>query len=691
MVEAPDIDGWRQAASPRRAWLTLLIFFPTFAAVQWMADAPWFQGTPLEIALLSIFALLFGWTMLGFWTAVLGFVVMLRGERYSITSLLARAPPILSSGARTAVVMPICNEDAQRVFAGLGAVYRSLARTHQLDRFEFFALSDTQDPACWVEEEEAWDALCRALGRPDAIHYRRRRNHIKRKSGNIAEFLRRHGRRFRYFIVLDADSIMTGTTMVDLVRIMERRPTIGILQTLPLAVGRVSLIARAQQFAQRVYGPMFAAGINYWQLGETHYWGHNAIIRTAPFMRHCLLPRLPGRAPLGGEILSHDFVEAALMRRAGYEVWLAPELGGSYEETPPSLLDELKRDRRWCQGNLQHLRLLTVAGLHPLHRVLFVNGALSYVSAALWLLLIVLGGIEAMQGAHNRVGWMGAHSLLPLFVTTLVMLLLPKVLGAALVTLQGRLSAFAGVGAFSASLGAETLLSVLFAPIRMIFYSRFVLATLLGRTVQWRGQRRDDYGTSWGEALRRHGVSGIAALAFGVLLWRSVPGYVVWVAPVLVPLMLAAPLSVWTSRASLGRRARDAGLFIVPEERRPPRELVWLFRGLTVQRATSERHGAVMNDPCLRALMHPQVNALHLSLLPRRAETADTLARHAHLRRRVLEEGMAALSVHERLRLLSDPVSVTRLHTELWAAEAPLFGESIPPPDTANDAAVKSA
>lgn len=460
--------------------------------------------------------------------------------------------------------------------------------------------------------------------------------------------------------------------MVDLVRIMERRPRLGILQTLPVAIGRTSLIARAQQFAQRVYGPLFAAGINHWQLGDTQYWGHNAIIRVAPFMHHCLLPRLPGRPPLGGEVLSHDFVEAALMRRAGYEVWLTPELGGSFEETPPSLLDELKRDRRWCQGNLQHLRLLAVDGLHPLHRVLFLNGALAYAASLLWLLLIVLGSVEAVA---NTSGLASGPALLPLFAATMAMLFVPKFLGAFLVLYGRRTATFAGIRAFLMSILAETLLSALLAPIRMLFYSRFVLATLLGRTVQWRGQQRDDYGVAWRDAIVRHAGGMLGAAAFGLALLHAAPAYCAWLAPVLVPLLLAAPVSVWTSRATLGRRARSLGLFVVPEERRPPRELIWMWRALAQQRAVRAAYDPLLTDPCLRALLHPRTNALHLSMLPQRQSTVRAFKRGAILRRKLQEKGIASLSPSERAQLLSDPLSVAHLHEALWSAENLALGE----------------
>ena len=264
------------------------------------------------------------------------------------------------------------------------------ARPNALDHFDFFVLSDTANADACVAELDAWNALREELGAESRLFYRHRRRRVKRKSGNIDDFCRRWGAKYRYMVVLDADSVMTGECLTTLVRLMEARPDAGIIQTAPRAVGRDTLHARMQQFANQVYGPVFTAGLHYWQLGESHYWGHNAIIRLEPFMKHCVLAPLPGRGSLAGEILSHDFVEAALMRRAGYGVWIAYDLDGSFEETPPNLIDEVKRDRRWCHGNLMNARLMFARGMHPVHRWVFLTGALAYLSAPLWLGFLAL-------------------------------------------------------------------------------------------------------------------------------------------------------------------------------------------------------------------------------------------------------------------------------------------------------------
>jgi len=337
-----------------------------------------------------LFAILFCWVSAGFWTAIMGFwELLVSKDRYHISGKNLSSAP-LDSSARTAIVMPICNEDTTRVFAGLKATYESLKSSSEYALFDMFILSDTFDPDIAVAEQNAWLKLCEETDGFGRIFYRRRRRRVKRKSGNIDDFCRRWGGNYRYMIVFDADSVMTAEGLVGMVRLMESNPDAGIIQTSPKAFGMDTFYALMQQFATRVYGPLFTAGLHYWQLGESHYWGHNAIIRLEPFIEHCALAPLPGTGSFAGAILSHDFVEAALMRRAGWGVWIAYDLPGSYEELPPNLLDELKRDRRWCQGNLMNFRLFLAKGMHPVHRAVFLTGVMSYLSAPLWFFFLLL-------------------------------------------------------------------------------------------------------------------------------------------------------------------------------------------------------------------------------------------------------------------------------------------------------------
>ena len=585
--ESMAADGpWHRIASLRRACLVGLVLLQTVLATDFMASVLPYQGRqPLEIAILVLFAVLFAWISAGFWTAIAGFIVLMRGgDRHSISRTAPPDAPIAPE-ARTAVVMPIFNENVAQVFSNIRATYESLERAGSLRHFDFFVLSDSSDPDVCVAEMHAWLELNRAVGGFGRVYYRRRRHRIKRKSGNIADFCRRWGRNYRYMVVLDADSVMASSCLTRLVQLMEANPTAGIIQTVPVAAGRETLYARIQQYANRVYGPLYSAGLHFWQLGESHYWGHNAIIRVEPFMRHCALSRLPGRGALSGEILSHDFVEAALMRRAGWAVWLAYDLPGSYEEMPPNLVDELARDRRWCQGNLMNFRLFLMKGLHPAHRAVFMTGVIAYLSAPLWFASLVLATVllavhtlappqyftQPFQLFPHWPEWRPERAIM-LFGSTAMLLFLPKILSVLLIVRNGA-RAFGGAVRAALSMAMELVFSALLAPIRMLFHTQFVTGALTGWGVQWKSPPREDAETGWGEALRRHGWQTLLGVVWAASVYWLNPAFLWWLAPIVGALILSIPLSVFSSRVTLGRNEREGGYFLIPEELQPPREI----------------------------------------------------------------------------------------------------------------------
>ncbi|HMO45327.1 MAG TPA: glucans biosynthesis glucosyltransferase MdoH [Rubrivivax sp.] len=563
-----DTPPWQAAATRRRRVLLALVALlaGTALALQWphAGAAPDAAGR-LQALLLM---LLFAWVGAGFATALMGAWVLLRGDRHALALRDAHAP--IARAARTALVMPICNEDVATVFAGLRATCESLAGTGALSLFDIYVLSDTSDPALRAAEQRAWQRLRRtlgdaAVGEGGRVFYRWRRRRTRRKAGNVGDFCRRWGRNYRYMVVLDADSIMHGDTLVALVRLMEQQPRIGLVQTLPQGFGHGTVHARLQQFSNRVTGRLFALGMAYWQLGESHYWGHNAILRVEPFMRHCGLGPLPGRGGLAGEILSHDFVEAALMRRAGWEVWLAPQLGGSWEQHPPNLLEELQRDRRWCQGNLQNARLLAEPGWRPAHRAMLATGALSYLVAPLWLGFIVLGlGFSTLAATSP---W--------LWGLTLTLLLLPRLLGVLAVQWRGEQAAFGGSLRLWGSALLDLLLSALQAPLRMLAHSVFVLGALSGLRLGWKSPAREAAAVAWRDAWSRIGALALPALLLVLaLLWLDrLPLTAPHLLPLWLPLLLAVPFTVWSGGARPGLRLQRAGLLTVPEERRLPTTL----------------------------------------------------------------------------------------------------------------------
>jgi membrane glycosyltransferase len=610
---APSASGQGPRVSAERSlhaqavWRRSLFFGLTFGTALTggllMYDVLQANGlSALDVAGLVMFTALFTWISGAFWTAVAGFVVRLIGRDPAILTAASCARQPLSS--RIAVVTPIYNEDTARVFAGIEAIWRSLMRQPQQRFFDFFVLSDTRQPDIARAEEIAWRAQVERLGAQGRLFYRRRQDNSGRKAGNIAEFVRNWGSAYESMIVLDADSIMSGQALVSLAQLMEANPDVGIIQSLPLLVGRESLFARLLQFAVRLNGPMFGSGLAFWQLGDSSYWGHNAIIRLRAFAEHCALPRLPGSAPFGGEILSHDIVEAAFMRRAGYKVWLVPDIEGSWEEVPSNVIDFAARDRRWAQGNLQHVGVMPMRGLHWLSRIHMLTGILSYATSPMWFLVLVLSSIVTCLAAlHSHQYFQpGTYSLFPswpqyrdgeiasLLGMTVTLLMLPKMLGACLAMKDRALrAAFGGGLRLSLSVAFEQFMSMLLAPTMMLFHSSFVVRALLGRNVGWDAQPRSDRGVTWGEATRRHAWHVALGLVWGTAILAIAPAFIWWMLPVIVGMLLPVPFTVLTSRASLGRRVRAAGLLLTPEETAPPAELLAVNEHALPAPVTDER------------------------------------------------------------------------------------------------------
>lgn len=669
----------------RRSIFFLLVLLTTLSATGLLQIVFQKDGlTPLELALLVLYTILFVWISFSFWTAVLGFITCLTGcDRYSIstTTLPQGHKADTDKLSKTALIIPIYNEEAKHVFARLKTMLRSLQKTGQQSAFDVFILSDTRDPDIWIEEELLWNDLNQHFEGEAAIYYRNRQDNQGRKSGNIADFCERWGSHYEYMIVCDADSVMAGSTLVQMVRMMERNPGVGLIQVPPAPVNRESLFARIQQFASSVYGRIFTAGLNFWQLSEANYWGHNAIIRIKPFIEHCGLPVLPGSQPFGGEILSHDFVEAALLRRAGWEIWLAYDIAGSYEEIPPTLIDYAKRDRRWCQGNLQHLSLIFARGLHPLSRLHFIMGIMSYLASPLWLLFLVLTGIEAyFQSTHETI-YFFENSLFPVWPTyytvemttvlavTLAMLFLPKLLALILVLREPEsLAAHGGSVKVILSVVLESLFSMLLAPVMMLFQSRFVFAILLRRDIGWTEQQRDDHHTGFSEAIVAHGGHTLIGLMSAYLTYQYAPSFFWWFVPVLIGLTLSIPLSVYSSSTRLGKISMHHGLFLIPEETVPPEILRNLY-------ASSQAHLKSSPDQAvqprsIQAIVNPGVHALHTALLAEIPRSRKEKHYLKGLSYQYLEDGEASLNKTELRDLLSDKATLKWLHALVWSRAA---------------------
>lgn len=568
----PMPEAWEHAANRRRAVFVLLTVLSTALATALFADAqPAHHNTWLQYGQLALFSLLSAWVVTGFVTALMGFWVSLRGDAHTLSAAAVQHHP-MNPDARTAIIMPICNEDVATVFAGLRATCESLAATGHARQFDVFVLSDSYNPAIAAAEKTAWEDLRAALAaQPELpqieVYYRLRTRRSHRKAGNVADFCRRWGNDYRYMVVLDADSVMSGSCIVSMVKLMEAHPKAGIVQTATQAIGHATLHARAQQFGSRVTGRLFTLGMQFWQLGESHYWGHNAIIRVKPFMEHCALAPIKGTGGMSGGIMSHDFVEAALMRRAGYQVWLVSDLTGSYEQQPPDLLSELQRDRRWCQGNLQNSRLMAEPGIHRVHRTMFAIGAMSYISAPLWLAFLTIGTALWVANADTFSIWHAVpQELRGLWAWTLSMLFLPRILGLVAVFMKGEQKSFGGAPGLLGSAAVETVMALLQAPIRMLAHSLFVLVAITGLKLEWKSPPREAAGVTWRDAAARLApmsfIIGLLALAVAAINAEAL----ILLAPVALPLLLSVPMTVATSHVDLGVWMRSRGVLLIPEE-----------------------------------------------------------------------------------------------------------------------------
>ncbi len=584
-----------------------------------------FQGgslTALEAVILALYVLLFAWIAFSFATALAGFVSLVRGGMRQLG--IDEAGPLPSVSTRTALLVPAYNESPPHLMARIEAIHASLAESGVLEQFDFFILSDSTDPETWVAEEMHFIMLRDRTDGRRRIFYRHRATNEGRKSGNIADWVQRFGARYEQMIILDADSLMTGGTIVRLIAAMECHPRVGLIQTLPVIVNADTLFARVQQFAGRIYGPLIGHGLAWWHGAEGNYWGHNAAIRVRAFAECAGLPVLRGRKPFGGTILSHDFVEAAMLRRGGWAVHMAPNLSGTYEECPPSLTEYALRDRRWCQGNLQHLAVLPARGFHWVSRLHLLTGIGAYLTAPMWLTFLWVGMLISLQARFVRPEYFApGFSLFPqwpvqdpiraaqVFAGTIGLLLAPKLLGYLILVGKKPLRRGCG-GALRGFLDLliETLVSGLTAPILMLMQTAAVLQILLGRDAGWSAQRRHDAGMPLRESFRRYRWHTLFGLSFAAAAYVVSPPLFLWMTPVIVGLLFAVPLAALTARPGLA--LRRLGLLSIPEERDPPHILSRAKELTATLQAVERKRGEVF----AAFLDSPELVELHRCMLP---------------------------------------------------------------------------
>jgi membrane glycosyltransferase len=475
--------------------------------------------------------------------------------------------PRLPPKGMTAILVPIYNEDPAMTFSRIAAMNRSLNALGIEERFHIVILSDTTSLEVAAQEVVWFEQLLREVGSAGRIFYRRREKNVGKKAGNIEDFISRSGGAYDYALILDADSLMEGATMGEMARRMDADPGLGLLQTVPAIINGRSFFGRSMQFSAAYLSPIFARGAALMQGNEGPYWGHNAIVRVSAFAANCGLPVLSGPPPHGGHILSHDYVEAALLSRAGWKVHLDPDLQGSYEEGPENLIEYAKRDRRWCQGNLQHRRLLLAPGLRWWSRFTFLQGIMAYMASPLWLVLLAASIGSAMLPEPVFFRKISDAGILGLAIGVALILILPKVLILLRGMIDGTNKQFGGTPRVIASVLAEIAFSTMLAPVLLLLQSRSVFQVLFGLDGGWPATRRsenwldlrDAFAASWWIV-----VIGATVMAATLVF---APHIAVWVAPAMLPAILA-PLMISASSHARGDKGIPA-VFATPSEITP--------------------------------------------------------------------------------------------------------------------------
>jgi membrane glycosyltransferase len=558
-LQSPKTLARRRLAA---AALNLSVLAALLLGLAWLLAAP--HWTPLRIALFALYAIAAPWNVLGLTNSLIGlWLVHLRGDALKQVAPFAVDPGDAPLKTRTAILMTLRNEDPRRALSRLRAIAADLDRVGAGAAFDFFVLSDSDRPEAFAKEEAEILRWKRDSARPEQIVYRRRVDNEGFKAGNILDFCDRWGENYTFMIPLDADSLMSAETLTRLVRIGENNPRIGIVQTLAVGAPSLSAFARIFQFGMRHGMRAYTMGAAWWAGDCGPFWGHNALVRVAPFAAHCRLPALPG----GEKILSHDQVEAAFMRRAGFETRILPIEGGSFEDNPPSLPDFAQRETRWCRGNLQYVHLLNVPGLAPMSRFQLVWAIAMFAGAPAATLFLALAAVLA----HAEPSAFAAGPLLAFYLVHLALSLSPKLLGLVDVALTpGGLARYGGAARFWAGALIEIVLSFFIGAAASFAVTLQILSLPFGRAGGWSGQSRDAHDLGWRDAARAFWPQTFFGLGLLALAASGAPSMALWSAPLWIGYVLCIPFAVLTARPALGEAMARRRLCATPEEIAPP-------------------------------------------------------------------------------------------------------------------------
>ena len=578
MLERPVLQSKQAEAagnsiSGRRALFAGLFAVSMVALIALAAVALSPGGfSALDIVLIILFAITLPWMVAGFWNALIGFLI-LRFSTDPVATVIPQAASIRGDEpivASTAILLCIRNELPERMIRNLRPLLDGLERSGFVDRFHLYILSDTSDPKIATVEEEQFAELANVWAGRVAMTYRRRAVNTGFKAGNIRDFCEQWGSKHEFAVSLDADSFMTAEATLLLVRIMQADPELGILQGLVVGLPSTSAFARVFQFGMRLGMRSYTIGSAWWQGDCGPYWGHNAAFRLRPFIAHCELPVLSRGGSESRHILSHDQIEAALMRAAGYSVRVLPDDELGWEENPPTLLEFIRRDLRWCQGNMQYWGFLTMPGLKPVSRYQLGLAILMFIGSPAWIGMLVLGTL-ALARVDTPADFMRADAGIALFVCVLVMWFSPKIASAIDILLRPKLQhEFGGTARFVANFLVEAVYSVLLCPIVWFGHTIFLSGLMLGRDIGWIGQTREDHAVPFTQAARSlwpHTLLGCATLGILATTQPLALPYALFLAggPA-----LSIPFAMMTAWPSVGRLFARVGIGRLPEETNVP-------------------------------------------------------------------------------------------------------------------------
>ncbi|MBL0264290.1 MAG: glucans biosynthesis glucosyltransferase MdoH [Leptospiraceae bacterium] len=609
-------------------------------------------------------------SIFGFWKLITG------GDSYRITKNILSNNKLSLENIPVAVVMPIYGEEVDSVFSRIEIMYNSLSKEKEKSSFDFYVLSDTQSIEKWVKEETAFFELVKRLDAFGKIFYRKRKMNLNKKSGNIADFCRRWGKKYKYLIILDADSLLTGKCIVQLAQLMEENPSTGIIQTSPQIIMAKTFFQKIMQFSNSVHSLIFSVGANFWQLNSSPFWGHNAIIRLKPFMDNCGLPALPKLGAVGGRILSHDTIEAALIRKAGYSVWFAYDLDGSYEESPPGVIDSLKRDQRWCQGNLQHFWFLFAKELKITSRIHILLGIFSYVSSFLWFIFIlcmVLVYFQDLQFYRLALGpekwkdfWGHTYfeKALKLQIFSLGILFLPRILTLIYTLVKADYKKNSqNIFSFLLSYFLEFTFSVIHAPILMYMHSKFILLTLIGFKIEWKSQNRYlDSSSAFRESFSTFYVLSLLGILTGVFFYFQISGLFYWMMPIWGSWTLS-PFATYL----VSCKDKQEKIFLQETRFKTNTDVI------SLERKTLSSQGLMANrrnfnvDPLFLISVDPYYNALHCYLQKTSLHLPEKKMKYGNdLMEKLLLNGPDSLNAKELRIILYSSFFMKALYSKFW-------------------------